>query len=184
MKPPFELILREIEKVLSQSDYTELEDFVQTIFKSKVIVCYGAGRVGLMMKSFTKRLSHLGMEAYFLEDSSVPRLSSQDLLIIGSSSGSTRSVVVIAEIAHSLAVPIIAIGANHNSPISRMAQKRIVLGCLIKKDLQTEGVNSVQPMTSLFEQSLLILLDSVILLMMNLLGENAQNMRLRHNVLE
>ena len=184
MFPPFTLVLDEIREVLSNSDYSELDSFIESIILSETVVCYGAGRVGLMMKCFAKRLKHLGKDAYFLEDSCVPKLGRKDLLIIGSGSGSTRSVLTIAEVAQKFNVPIVTVTASPTAAIPNMSSAKITLACNLGVDLIQNGVNSKQPMTSLFEQSLLVLIDSITLLLMEVLAETSSSMKERHNILE
>jgi len=184
VEPPFELILEEIREVLAHSDFTELDVFLENIIDSKIVVCYGAGRVGLVMKCFAKRLKHLGKDAYFLEDSNVPRLGERDLLIIGSGSGSTKSVLTIAEIAQKHKVPIITLTASPEAAIPRMSKAKIALACKLGENPNPIGVDSIQPMTSLFEQSLFVIVDSLTLVLMQVMAVDSSLMKIRHNVLE
>ena len=89
-------ILGEINLALEELDLETCESFINIILKSKKIVLYGAGRVGLTMKGFAKILRHLGLESYFLDDVTLPSTGPGDLMIIGSGSGSTPTVKVVA----------------------------------------------------------------------------------------
>jgi 6-phospho-3-hexuloisomerase len=104
------------------------------------------------------------------------------LLIIGSGSGSTKSVVTIAQIAKERNIPIACITTNPNAQIPKLANSRLVLKN--PQQVGTASLVSSQPMTSLFEQSLLILLDSITLMLMETLGQDEVTMKDRHNVLE
>jgi 6-phospho-3-hexuloisomerase len=179
----FKEILNEIESALSKSDFKNCDVFIDSIISARTIITYGAGRVGLAMQSFSKRLVHLGFNSYFLEDSSVPATNSKDLLILGTGSGGTPSVRVIAEVAIKNKLKIHTITATPSSIVASMSSQIIFLNTLSKDVFENQNA-SIQPMTTLFEQTLGIFLDSIVLELMNTLGENNLTMKERHNVLE
>jgi 6-phospho-3-hexuloisomerase len=183
MEIRYQLLLDEIKEVLDKSNFSEKDNFIRKILGSQHILVCGAGRVGLMMKSFAMRLNHLGLNCSFLGEVSVPSTGQGDLLIIGSGSGSTRSILALAEIAKSKGLELICITSAINSPISNLSKSKLVLNCP-NKSSDPITIQSAQPMTTLFEQSLLILLDSLVLELMVQLNENNTSMLRRHNVVE
>jgi 6-phospho-3-hexuloisomerase len=183
MKLNYEIILREIDHSLKTSDFTDLPNFIDKISKASNIVVFGAGRVGLMMKTFAMRLSHLGLKSYFLGELNLPATGEGDLLIIGSGSGNTQSVVSIAKIAQSKGLDVICVSANVKSKIAGLSSSLIHLNCQTKESVDEPKI-SIQPMTTIFEQSLLIFLDALVLELMETLGENNESMSKRHNVIE
>ncbi len=71
------------------------------------------------------------------------------------------------------------------SPLAELADHRIVIPApSLKADEGEPGHTSVQPMGTLFEQSLLILCDSLVLGMMQRTGVNSAQMFKRHANLE
>ena len=54
-------ILGEISDTLSSSNFSDLENFINRIINANKIVVFGAGRVGLIMKTFAMRLTHLNL---------------------------------------------------------------------------------------------------------------------------
>jgi 6-phospho-3-hexuloisomerase len=144
---------------------------------------FGAGRVGLMMKTFAMRLNHLGLNSYFLGEMNLPATGKGDLLVIGSGSGNTQSVVTIAEIARSKGLDVICVSSNTDSKIVNLSSSVIHLNCQTKESVN-EPKLSIQPMTTIFEQSLLIFLDALVLKLMETLGEDNESMSKRHNVIE
>jgi 6-phospho-3-hexuloisomerase len=56
------------------------------------IVGVGAGRVGYALRAFIMRLNHFGFNASFIGDTNVPALTSDDMLIVASTSGSTPTI--------------------------------------------------------------------------------------------
>lgn len=179
----YDKVLNEIQAALSKSNFSDLKLFVEKILTCEQIVVYGAGRVGLVMKSFSMRLNHLGLKSFFLGDSNVPKINKKDLLIIGSGSGRTPSVKTIVDTAEVNGLNIICITADKNSTIANRSVSVLVIDTQ-SKDTDLKLRTSIQPMTTLFEQTLFITLDSVILMLMSKLNETHETMLLRHNILE
>merc|ERR1712093_748806 len=50
-----------------------------------------------MAKSFAMRMMHMGFDAYVIGETVTPTFEKDDILIIGSGSGETKSLVMIAE---------------------------------------------------------------------------------------
>ena len=48
------------------------------------------------MRGFAMRLMHLGLQVYVVDDVTTPAIKTEDLLIIGSASGNTKSLVQYA----------------------------------------------------------------------------------------
>jgi 6-phospho-3-hexuloisomerase len=72
-----------------------------------------------------------------------------------------------------------------NSPLANLADHRVIIPAQSLKEAETErDLMSVQPLGTLFEQSLLILCDSLILHLMQRSGVGAEQMRKRHANLE
>jgi 6-phospho-3-hexuloisomerase len=176
-------IICEIRDVIESSDFTQVADFIENIMVAKRIVVFGAGRVGLMMKSFNMRLGHLGFQSYYLTESNVPKVEKGDLLLLGSGSGNTLSVQTMATLAASKGLKILLITANQESKTSVLATS------IIRIDAQTKAYEvdrrrSIQPMTTLFEQSLLVTLDALVILLMRQSKQNNSDLESRHNSLE
>ena len=65
-KEAYSLILSELEKSLSRIFEKEVDCLITRIIETKNIFVVGAGRMGLMLQSFSMRLCHLGHAANFL----------------------------------------------------------------------------------------------------------------------
>ena len=179
----YKLILKEIDTVLDSSNYNQSGEFLKSILNANNIVVFGAGRVGFAMRGFSMRLNHLGFKSFFLSDGNVPNTKEGDLLIVGSGSGNTISVANIVLLAKKNGLKVISITANDKSVIAKESDQVIVLKCQTKEDENLQRY-SKQPMTSLFEQSLSIILDSLILRLMEAKSETHKSMLNRHNNLE
>ncbi len=177
------MVLAELEGVFASTDYDGEKGFLEEVLAARQIVCVGAGRVGLVLASFAKRLRHLGKEAFWIEDQTIPRMGKGDLMVVGSGSGETRSIVGLAEIAISNDLRIALLTATRDSSLTKMAHAHVTLNCP-SKNSDSSLVDSMQPMTTLFEQSSQIYLDAIVLELMSVMSLTSDQMGQRHNVIE
>jgi 6-phospho-3-hexuloisomerase len=145
----------------------------------------GAGRSGLIMRALGIRLMHLGKTVYVVGDSTTPSIKSGDLLIIGSGSGQTSTLIAIAKKAQSQGANILLFTTNPASPLAKCADQYVALPAPSLENGADEcDLMSMQPMGTLFEQSLLIVCDTIILGLMSRTGVSASQMREHHANLE
>lgn len=176
-------ILSEISWVLGKVNQKEVEQFLHEISHAKTIVTCGAGRVGMAVRGFAMRLGHLGKHTYMLGDATVPSIGQGDLFLVASGSGETQSIYDMVEIAHANGARIALVTGNPNSRMGRIAHAIVRLSAP-SKTKQVEGFTSIQPMTTLNEQCLGILFDSMVLLLMSEMNETHDTMWERHSNLE
>jgi len=176
-------ILNEIDSVLSSINNLEIEELINLINVSNTIVTLGAGRVGMAIKGFAMRLGHLGFRAYHIGDTTVPSIGKNDLLIVASGSGETQSIYDLVKIGKNNGASIILITGNVDSRIAKLSDK-ILLVNAPSKTKKVDGLKSIQPMTTLNEQCLGILFDTIVLEIMEITGETHQTMWERHSNLE
>ena len=153
-------IMEECNAAMNHIRMDEVDVLINAINSAEKVFFIGVGRVMLSLKCFAKRLSHLGVSTVCVGDINEPAISNKDLLIVGSGSGESLIPVSIAEKAKSLGAKVAHIGTNSDSTIGRMAD--IFIKIPVGSKIQNEnGVTSCQPMTSLFEQSVLLLGDTI-----------------------
>lgn len=175
--------IKELSRSVSLIADAEAEKLVNGILESKKIFVAGAGRSGFMAKSFAMRMMHMGIEAYVIGETVTPNFEKEDLLIIGSGSGETKSLVSIVEKAKNIGGKIAAVTIFPESTIGKTADITIQLPGSPKD--QSEGnYQTIQPMGSLFEQTLLLFYDAVILRFMEKKGLDTTKMYGRHANLE
>ncbi len=179
--------LAKVVQELSQSvDYisdSAAEELVNQILESKKVFVAGAGRSGLMGKSFAMRMMHMGIDAYVVGETVTANLEKDDLLIIGSGSGETKTLVAVAEKAKSLGGKVAAVTISPGSTIGELADIIVKLPGVTKD--QSEGdYKTIQPMGSLFEQTMLLFYDSLILRFMEKKGLDSTKMYGKHANLE
>lgn len=157
-------IINELGNTLGNINNQGVEQLVVEIEKAEKVFFVGVGRVLLSLKSIAKRLAHLGIKTYIVGQITEPAITEKDLLIVGSGSGETAFPLIIAKKAKQYNATVAHIGANSQSSMSKYADLFVKIPVSTKLQLPGE-IPSVQPMTSLFEQSLLLLGDSIALMM-------------------
>lgn len=176
-------VLTEIDVVLKEINQKQVDKFIKEILGAKTIISIGAGRVGLATRAFTMRLGHLGLQAFFLGDTTLPSLGKKDLLIVSSGSGETQTVYDLVSIASKRNLRIAAITGNPKSRIGKLADTIVHLKAP-SKTKPVKNIKSIQPMTTLNEQCLYVFFDSVILQLMEVMNETHDTMWQRHSDLE
>ncbi|MGM9947678.1 6-phospho-3-hexuloisomerase [Floccifex sp.] len=174
------IIIDELTIVNEKIDEKQINEFIRYIHQSSHIFLTGAGRSGLVIQSFANRLLHLGYSISVVGEISCPHTNQGDLLIISSGSGETKSLISQAQTAKENGLNIVLISTNNNSSLAHYANLIIVIPVQSK---DTEGF-TVQPMGTLFEQSSLILFDSIVLKLMKDKKETNKTMRQRHANIE
>lgn len=176
-------ILNELQRTAALMNGDQTEGLVNGILEAKKVLVAGAGRSGFMAKSFAMRMMHMGLDPYVVGETVTPNLEEGDIFIVGSGSGETKSLVAMVEKAKSIGAVVAAITIAPNSTIGSLADIVVEIPAQTKSGEDT-GNKSIQPMGSLFEQSLLLTYDSVILRLMERKGMNSETMYGRHANLE
>lgn len=152
-------VLGELECALRSVEPAALERLKNDIFSADQVFFVGVGRVMLALQCVCKRLAHLGIRAHCVGEITEPHLNKEDLLIVGSGSGSSLFPAAIARKAReSVDCKIVHIGSNPHGEVSKYADYMVRIPVRTKEYLNDE-IDSCQPMTTLFEQSLLLLGD-------------------------
>jgi len=188
------LLLSElVRENLSQVNEEELRTFVEMLksHKNSKILIMGAGRSGLVGRAFAMRLLHLGFNAYVLGDTIVPSISKEDLVIAISGSGSTKLIVTAAEAAKQVGAKIVSITSYPDSPLGKLSNHIVLLRGRIEvspRDYfarQILGLHEpLAPLGTLFEDSALFLLDSIIATLISEFHVSELDMKERHANIE
>lgn len=178
-------ILTELTNNAEFLDDNQLAEFVAIIQEVNHIFLAGAGRSGVAIRGFSNRLMHLGLSVSLVGDITNPHTQEGDLLIIGSGSGETESLVSMAKKAKKAGVKIALVTMDSQSSIGQLADVTIVLPGVSPK-LENSGIDitSIQPMGSAFEQIQFLTYDGVVLELMDQLTETTDTMFFRHADLE
>lgn len=171
-------IQTEIQDALSAVRDTDLTALRHRIDAAQHVYVAGMGRSGLKMRSFAMRLMHIGLAVHVVGDVTTPAIQSGDLLIVGSGSGKTASMAVVAQKAHQVGTPIVLLTSRQGAMLAQFAQQTIVLAP--KNDTPA----STLPLGSLFELSLGLLLEVIVMQLIAARAVDPQRIRERHTNLE
>ena len=180
-----EQVLAEVAACVHQVSAESLTQAEMLMDAAPRIFAAGAGRSGLCMRALSMRLMHLGKAVYIAGDTTTPSITADDLLILGSGSGRTASLLMMAGQAQRQHAKILLFTTDTAAPLAELADYRVIIPAPpLTASERARGLLSVQPLGTLFEQSLLILCDSIILGLMQRLGIDTAQMLERHANLE
>lgn len=180
-------ILEETRHTLMQISPSNVDKLVREITKAECVFVSGAGRSGLVMHCFAMRLMQLGLNVHVVGETTSPALKSGDILLIGSGSGKTERLVYYAKLAVKTGAKLAIATTTPENDIAKLANIVISIPAPTPKLLQgsaDQKNHSEQPMGTLFEQSLGIMLDACVMLLMEQLEISETEMFLRHANLE
>lgn len=159
------LVLGEIRAALKAADVDALEHLAEDICNSERVFLTGTGRVTMSMQAFCKRLSHLGICAHCVGDVTEPALTAGNLLLVASGSGESIVPVAIAKKAKELGARVVHIGSNAESSVGQYCDYMVRIPVRTRLN-KSDEIESKQIMTSLFEQTILILGDILSMIIM------------------
>lgn len=177
-------IIKELDSTSQLISDEETEKLISNILNSKKIFVAGAGRSGLMAKSFAMRMMHMGLDSYVVGETITPGIDKDDILIIASGSGGTKSLVSMAEKAKNIGATVALVTITPESAIGELSDLTVKIPAKPKEEVSGSGHKTIQPMGSLFEQCLLLFYDALILRVMNKKEQNSEAMFGRHANLE
>ena len=129
------------------------------------------------------RLAQLGFRGYALNEPTTPAIGPGDLLILASGSGETQTIYDVAVLGKQAGAKLALITARPDSRIGQLAD--LIVRFSVPTKLGTEpGLRSIQPMTTVSDQSLLVLYDIVVLLLMEASRQTSDDLWHRHRNLE
>ncbi len=177
-------ILEELQVGAAFISEEELQGFADLILQSKRIFVAGVGRSGFAARALSNRLMHLGLTVYFVGEPTTPSIGKEDLLIIGSGSGETGSLITMARKAKKLGVKIATVTIFPEATIGSLADRIIKIpGVTPKSELQS-NFESFQPMGNSFEQLTWLVYDNLIMILMEKMNKTADEMFKLHANLE
>lgn len=153
----------ELAETLQSIKESQIQTLIDGICGAGKVFVYGAGRSMLMLRCMAMRLMHLGFDSCVVGDTVTPAFGGNDLLILGSGSGETGSLIHIAAKAKQVGGKIAVITIKAESTLGRMADYVIEIPAYTDK-VRYEGIEkTILPGGSLFEQSILLLSDAMVI---------------------
>jgi 6-phospho-3-hexuloisomerase len=149
--------------------------FVRELLEARQIVVAGRGRSGMMASAFARRLGQMGLTAWGLDDTTVPRLGPGDALVACTGSGETPTVLSLVNTARTGGARVLVVT---RAPAMRGLAADILV------ELVVPPGGDVYPLGTLFEASLLAYLDQVVVDLIEALGATESELDARHTNLE
>lgn len=175
-------IPRELADVCRRLDYDAMAELADAVQACAAVFVAGAGRSGLMARAGAMRLMHFGKRVYVVGETVTPAIGPDDLLLVASGSGETGGMILAARKARSVGARVALVTGNWNSTLAGIADLLVVVRA--PSPGLGEAASSPQPMGNLFEQSLLLVLDAVVMALMARTGTTSEEMFTRHANLE
>lgn len=154
-----DMVIDECAKALSAIEFEQIEQYMEMMLGAEKVFFVGVGRVLLALKCIAKRYAHLGIHAVVVGEITEPAITDKDVIIVGSGSGETLFPLGIARKAHQIGAKVIHIGSNPNSSMKEVEDLFVRIPVESRAKAPDE-IHSGQPMTSLFEQALLLFGDT------------------------
>ena len=175
--------IEQTSKSIIWNEILSLIDLILNVNKeNNRIFIYGAGRSGFIGRCFAQRLMHLGIKSCFISDAVTYRYTNNDLLIIISGSGETTSPLAISKKARDIGGKLILLTNNPESSIGKISD--LVINVHAKSKDKFKFIKSLAPYTSLFDISVLSILDAIGGILMKKLGITEQDIDKFHASLE
>ncbi|GGP20597.1 6-phospho-3-hexuloisomerase [Thermocladium modestius] len=181
-----------IETVLDKLKPEEVNNFIDELIEAYVsnhkVVVVGMGRSGLVARGFAMRLMHLGFRSYVLGETITPSIGEGDIVVAISGSGTTSLVIEAAAAAKKMKSTIIAITSYSDSPLAKTADSLVVVPGRTKVSRvddyfarQILGLHEpLAPLGTLFEDTTMVFLDSVVAELMKRLNKTEEDMEKMH----
>ncbi|HOT03145.1 MAG TPA: 6-phospho-3-hexuloisomerase [Methanolinea sp.] len=188
------LMARRIGRIAESLSDDEVEKFVEEILRARRIYVLGAGRSGLVAKAFAMRLMHLGLSSFVVGETITPAMSRDDLIVVFSGSGRTKTVADIAETAKEIGGRLALITSNGDSRIGRIADIIVIIEHH-RDEVKDDGAEfeirqmmgehkSFAPLGTLFETAAMIFADAVISRLMEITQIDENALKDRHANIE
>ncbi|MGC9009227.1 MAG: 6-phospho-3-hexuloisomerase [Sulfolobales archaeon] len=180
-------------EVISEDQISKALELLEEAYRNRrTILVMGAGRSGLVGRAFGMRLMHLGFNVFVLGDTIVPPVRKDDVVVAISGSGRTKLIVTAAEAAKSVGAKILTITSYPDSPLAQLSDVVVVIPGRTKVSAEEDyfarqilGIHEpLAPLGTLFEDTAMIFLDSLIVELMHVLDVSEKDMSSRHANIE
>lgn len=185
MRKIIDTVSSEIQDVLTNVREEEAIALSELMAQAKRIFVFGEGRSGFMAKAFAMRLMHGGYTVYVVGETVTPSIRKDDLLIIVSGSGSSAMITSLVETIEKVEAQLGLVTTNAQSSVAKKSDSVVIVPA-VTKQLQNNGATSIQPLGNQFDQSVHLLLDSIIIYTLEQSTDSVsyENMKKQHSNME
>lgn len=178
-----ETVAAEISAVLARIDEEQIESVVAALNSAQRVFVIGVGREGLSSRAFAMRLMHLGLTVHVGWDDTTPNIGPGDLLVMVNGSGRIGHLDYVFTRAQVAGADTLVVTGVPDAPTPAAATLSLQVPATVYLG-QGDLVESIQPMGSLFEQSLLIVFDLIVLQLAASRQQSFAQMAVRHRNFE
>lgn len=145
--------LSRVAAALDPPQYTQFAEHFDQLDERHRVFFSGQGRSGLVVQMVAMRFMHMGLRAHVVGEASAPSIGRGDTLVLVSGSGRTPVSINFARVARSVGAGVLLVTHQEHSELKELADATLVL----------PAASSSQFGGTLFEESALVALDSIVL---------------------
>ncbi len=168
-------LLARITQAMEKADWPGILELVDMLPRARRTFVTGAGRSGLVARSFGMRLMHAGLPVYVPGETITPAAGEGDLLVAISCTGETGYTGYLAERARDLGAQVVVVTADGQSPLASEADKVIII---------PTTATDIVLRAAVFEHATSLCLDAVFNVLSDRLRLDQEEFRRRHANLE
>lgn len=165
-------------EMFASIDQTQLDTLTDALLAANRIYVAGWGRAGNCVKILSMDCSQIGLETFIVGDNPTPAIRPDDILVIGSGSGETKTMAILAEQCKAQGAKLGLISGNAESTIGKMADVNVV----IPRKKQPEDVPTMSGGS--FYHVMVMTVDILRVYMAEKLGVTNADVHYNHNNLE
>ena len=174
---------KELTEVFERMDDSNVRELLEEIKKTPRIFLLAAGREGLATKSFAMRLMHLGKESFWIWDDTTPSIGEGDLMICACGSANVGHENYVADMAKKNGAKLALITPSSEGFLLSIADMVVNVPAAAYKAVG-DFVPSEQLMGNLFEQTLFIFYDILVMMLREEMDIKPEEMVARHRNVE
>ncbi|MDD3337763.1 MAG: SIS domain-containing protein [Lachnospiraceae bacterium] len=178
-----EMAMNELSEVFARMDDSSVRNLLELIKKAPRVFLLAAGREGLATRSFAMRLMHLGKVSYWIWDDTTPSIGEGDLMICACGSANVGHENYICEMAKKAGATLALITPAGEGFILTIADEVVKVPAAAYKAVG-DFVPSKQLMGNLFEQTLFVLFDVMVMMLREEMDITPEEMVSRHRNVE
>ena len=114
-------ILSELDRVLGQVSEAEVDAFCAAILGAGRVVAYAMGRENLALRSFVRRLMHVGLDVAMVGDITAPPVGPGDVFLVVCGPGYISTTAGLMGVARQAGSRIVMITAQPHAELPRQA---------------------------------------------------------------
>ncbi len=168
-------LVHRVEAVMDKVDWGSFMALADVLPRARRTFVTGAGRSGLVARSFGMRLMHAGLPVFIPGETITPAAGKGDLLVAISCTGQTGYTDYLAQRARELGADVVVLTADAGSPLARDADKVVIVPA---------SDPDIVLRAAVFEHATSLCLDAVFNVLSGKLKVDLAEFRARHANLE